>query len=74
MTMSAQTAIKKEQMLSEKVINLDLMSNKEVNYKESGYTAIYKGESHIVYLTEKGKMFIWTVSKKSGKKYKKYIN
>jgi hypothetical protein len=62
----------------EKVYDLDAMSGTTADgkptFKETGSIAIYHGENHPVYMTAKGKLFIWVTSKKSGKKYKKYIN
>lgn len=44
------------------------------NYQDSGYTATLKGVVYPVYLSAKGKMFIFMTSKKSGKQYRKYLN
>jgi hypothetical protein len=58
---------------AQKVYNLDIPKD-SVHYKMSGDLAIYQGERHFVYISEKGKLFIWVISKRSGKKYKKYLN
>ncbi len=57
----------------EKVYNLDESSNSRPTYKSTGSTAIYKGVVHPVYITSKGKIFIFVTSKKTGKEYRKYI-
>ncbi len=57
----------------QKVYNLDANGTSGPTFKETGSTAIYHGESHPVYMTSKGKIFIFVTSKKSGKKYRKYI-
>lgn len=61
----------------EKVYDLDaksgLSSKGQPTYKETGSTAIYHGEHVPVYMTSRGKLFIWVTSKKTGTKYKKYI-
>jgi len=44
------------------------------SYKNTGETAMYNGKIHPVYLSERGKLFIFVISKKTGNKYKKYIN
>lgn len=59
---------------STKVIDLDASSNNGPTYTNSGYTAIFKGTSYPVYVSSKGKKFIFMVSKKSGKQYRKYID
>jgi hypothetical protein len=60
-----------------KVYDLDaksgLNSDGKPTYKETGSTAIYHGEHVPVYMTSRGKLFIWVTSKKTGTKYKKYI-
>lgn len=61
----------------EKVYDLDakagLKADGQPTYKETGSTAIYHGEHLPVYMTSRGKLFIWVTSKKTGTKYKKYI-
>lgn len=82
LTMTAQTktkdtASKDEAKLvineSTKTIDLDATEAAQ-SYKPSGYTATYKGKVYQVYESSKGKLFIFMVSKKSGKEYKKYLN
>lgn len=81
LTMTAQTktetASKDEAKLvineSTKTIDLDATEATQ-SYKPSGYTATYKGKVYQVYETTKGKLFIFMVSKKTGKEYKKYLN
>ena len=80
MTMAAQTSTMKstEKKLvineSTKVIDLDAGSSNGPTYTNSGYTATFKGNSYPVYTSSKGKRFIFMVSKKSGKQYRKYID
>jgi hypothetical protein len=57
----------------QKVYDLDANTKEKVTYKETGSVAIYHNKTLPVYITSKGKLFIWVVSEKSGKKYKKYI-
>ena len=60
-----------------KVYDLDakagLTADGQPTYKDTGSTAIYHGEHTPVYMTSRGKLFIWVTSKKTGTKYKKYI-
>ena len=55
-----------------KVYNLD--KEKEPTYTQTGDYAIYKAERLPVYVNKKGKLFIFVVSKKTGKPYRRYIN
>jgi uncharacterized protein YpmB len=79
MTMAAQTSTmkstEKKLVINEatKVIDLDAVDNTPT-YTNSGYTATYKGTSYPVYTSSKGKRFIFMISKKSGKQYRKYID
>lgn len=54
---------------STKTIDLDVPT-----YQDSGYTATLKGITYPVYVSAKGKMFIFMTSKKTGKQYRKYLN
>jgi len=79
MTMAAQTSTPsapKKLVINEstKVIDLDAGSSNGPTYTNSGYTATFKGTSYPVYVSTKGKRFIFMVSKKSGKQYRKYID
>ncbi len=78
MTMVAQTstysATEKKLIINESTKTIDLDATDAVpSYKSTGYTAIWKGQSYPVYESSKGKKFIFMVSKKSGKQYRKYI-
>jgi len=57
-----------------KVYNLDKKDSSSVSYKKTQDVAIYQGEKKPVYVSAKGKLFIFVTSKKSGKEYKKYLN
>jgi hypothetical protein len=37
------------------------------------HTAIYNGETYPVFMSSRGKLFIYVISKKTGNKYKKYL-
>jgi hypothetical protein len=76
MTMAAQTSTEKKLVINEstKVIDLDAGASNGPTYTNSGYTATFKGNSYPVYTSTKGKRFIFMVSKKSGKQYRKYID
>lgn len=56
-----------------KVYNLDQKKD-SVNYTQTKDFAIYHGQTLPVFLSKNGKLFIFVVSKKSGKQYKKYLN
>lgn len=56
-----------------KIIYLDSVSSQK-SYIYTGYMAMYKGKSYAVYQSSKGKKFIFLISKKSGKQYRKYID
>lgn len=58
---------------SQKVYDLDKKKD-SISYTKTNDVAIYHGEKKVVYLSKKGKLFIFVTSKKSGKEYKKYIN
>ena len=58
---------------SQKVYDLDKKRD-SISYTKTNDVAIYHGEKKAVYLSKKGKLFIFVTSKASGKEYKKYIN
>jgi len=79
MTMVAQTSTQstteKKLVINESTKTIDLDATEQsVSYKDTGYTATWKGNSYPVYVSSKGKKFIFMVSKKSGKQYRKYID
>jgi hypothetical protein len=55
-----------------KTYNLDQKKD-TVSYTQTKDFAVYHGETLPVYISKKGKLFIFVVSK-SGNKYKKYLN
>lgn len=60
------------QTFAQKTYNLDQKTD-SVSYTQTKDFAVYHGETLPVYLSKKGKLFIFVVSK-SGNKYKKYLN
>lgn len=78
MNTSAQTSVTppKKLVINEttKTIDLDATDVSAPTYKATGYTATYKGNTYPVYESSKGKKFIFMISKKSGKQYRKYID
>ncbi len=57
-----------------KVYDLDKEKDNSPTYTQTGDYAIYRSERLPVYMTKKGKLFIFVTSKKTGKPYRKYIN
>jgi len=59
-------------MYSQKVYNLDKKPADTVTYQNTGDVAIYKGQQHPVYLSQRGKLFILVTSRR-GSVYRKYL-
>lgn len=64
----------KKLVINETTKTIDLDATSGPTYQNSGYTATLKGVTYPVYVSDKGKMFIFMTSKKSGKQYRKYLN